>query len=486
VRAFLEEAATTRNAGPPLDRATGWLAAALLAEDAGDTRAMYRACRIGLDAVDEHRAVIGDIELRARAALPGLDLAALAVGAAASAGTPRQLLWWAERWRGTALIDQTIRNPLENDLRREVVALRDVARRLNDVADEGLIRERDRLEAAVRASYRQLQRERSVTSGPNIRDLIDDLGERVLLSLMRVDATLYAVKVSQGRVSKHVIGPYERAVAEANFARFSLRRAAYGRAPDLARTANSLQDALIADVLPESAPDSVILVPPVGLLSAPFGLLPRLRESVIAVTPSASVWRRAMRARAAPGVAAGGVTLVTGPGLSSRQQEVTDLQQIHREATVLKGSRATVDATLRALDGARIGHIAAHGVFRAEAPLFSSLLLWDGPLMVHDLDRLTIPPRSIVLSACDSGGLKPIGTNEALGLVSSLLAIGCHSVMASVVPVNDAATVSVMAALHSVVAAGGSLADGLRAARSTLAGDPLLAATAASFAVWGA
>jgi CHAT domain-containing protein len=106
--------------------------------------------------------------------------------------------------------------------------------------------------------------------------------------------------------------------------------------------------------------------------------------------------------------------------------------------------------------------------------------------MVHDLDRLTIPPRSIVLSACDSGGLKPIGTNEALGLVSSLLAIGCHSVMASVVPVNDAATVSVMAALHSVVAAGGSLADGLRAARSTLAGDPLLAATAASFAVWGA
>ncbi|HEV7189541.1 MAG TPA: CHAT domain-containing tetratricopeptide repeat protein [Lapillicoccus sp.] len=486
-RAFLEEAATARGSGPPLDRATGWLAAALLAEEGGDRRAMFHACRVGLDAVDEHRAVIGDMELRARAAMPGLDLAELAVRAAATSGRARQLLWWAERWRGTALVDKPARSPSVSDLGREAGALRDVSRRLNaHPDDDGLARERDRLEAAVRARYRQLQRERTAVSGPNIPELIHDVGTSALVSLMRIDATLYAVVVSHGRATKHVIGPYERAVAEANFARFALRRAAYGRTGNLEHTAERLQAALFADALPSPVPDALVIAPPASLLSAPFGLLPGLRGSAISVTPSASLWQKAVRTPTVPGGTGVGVTLVTGPGLSTRQQEVTHLEEIHHTATVLRGRRATVDASLSALDGARLGHIAAHGVFRADAPLFSSLMLWDGPLMLHDLDRLTQPPRSVVLSACDSGGLMPLGQNEALGLVSGLLAIGCRSVVASVVPVNDAATVSVMAEVHSAVAVGGSLAEGLLAARTALAQDPLLAATAASFTAWGA
>jgi CHAT domain-containing protein len=90
-----------------------------------------------------------------------------------------------------------------------------------------------------------------------------------------------------------------------------------------------------------------------------------------------------------------------------------------------------------------------------------------------------------VLSACDSGGVHPIGADEALGLVSSLLAIGTRSVVASVNPVNDVATARVMTHVHAAVATGCSLAEGLHAARLAAAGDPLLAATAASFTAWG-
>ena len=64
---------------------------------------------------------------------------------------------------------------------------------------------------------------------------------------------------------------------------------------------------------------------------------------------------------------------------------------------------------LSALDGAWLAHIAAHGNFRADNPLFSSLMLDDGPLIVHDLERLNRAPYWLVLSCCDSGVTRPPG-----------------------------------------------------------------------------
>jgi CHAT domain-containing protein len=178
---------------------------------------------------------------------------------------------------------------------------------------------------------------------------------------------------------------------------------------------------------------------------------------------------------------------VTGPNLTTREAEVTNLRRIHRRAKVLRADEATASAALDALDGALLGHIAAHGTFRADAPLFSSLQLADGPLTVHDLQQLQRPPASLVLSACDSGGAAPIGPFEAVGLVSSLLGMGTCSVLASVVPVNDQACLSVMADVHAVVGrAGGTVAEGWLAARQAAVGDDLAAATAASFTAWGA
>ena len=106
--------------------------------------------------------------------------------------------------------------------------------------------------------------------------------------------------------------------------------------------------------------------------------------------------------------------------------------------------------------------------------------------MVHDLERLARPPAAIVLSACDSGNTAPIGSHEALGLVGSLLSMGTASVLASVVPVNDRATVRVMRRVHEVAGAGGSLAQGWAAARRDAARNPLTRATVAAFTAWGA
>ena len=55
-------------------------------------RALYAACRQGLDAVDEHRAILGDLELRALASGHGIEFARLAVSSSVRARRPRDLL----------------------------------------------------------------------------------------------------------------------------------------------------------------------------------------------------------------------------------------------------------------------------------------------------------------------------------------------------------------------------------------------------------
>jgi tetratricopeptide (TPR) repeat protein len=483
-RRALEEAAKARNRGTPLSRAAGWLASAMLAADKHDRRQLRYACRRGLDAVDEHRGVIGDLELRALATGYGAEFAELAVLDAVRHNDALGVLWWTERWRATSLTG-IVRPPEDPDLRRDIAALRDVSRRLDIGGDDpALARERGRLEAAVRHRYRHLSS--TGREGPplDLPRLLQSLDDMVLVYVLRVMDHLQAVTVIDGRARLQTLGHFETAFREAQYARFTLRRAAFGRSVDLDTAARRLQHGLFYTLkLPADRP--VLVVPPASLLTAPYGLVPELQDTVVTVSPSLTLWKRA----AATGDRHGGpqsVVLVVGPGLSTEGREVAELAPLHRRPVVVAGSEATVENALGALSGAGLAHIAAHGTFRADAPQFSSLTLVDGPLMMHDLDRLDNPPASVVLSACDSGGVHPIGADEALGLVTSLLAMGTSTVLASVVPVNDRATLSVMRQVHRVTAQGASLAAGLHRARRESTGDPLLKATAASFNTWGA
>ncbi|MEP6797226.1 MAG: CHAT domain-containing tetratricopeptide repeat protein [Lapillicoccus sp.] len=483
-------AAATRYRGTPLSRASAWLAAALLAEQRGDRRGLFLACGRGLDAVDEHRSTLGDIELRALASTHGLELARLALRESLRAGNTRKMLWWAERWRAAAL-GAPSEHPDDPDLDLDIAALRDVSRRLAAAEDAAgspaLARDRAHLESSVRRHYRRL-RGSGIAAGatPGVVDLEGAqaaLGETVLLCLVTIDRDLWAVTAAGGRVSRARVGTLETALNEAAYAGFSLRRAAHGRPLDLDALGGRVQAAVLGSRPRWGSAQRVLVIPPASLLSLPWGILPALAATSLTVAPSLTSWLKAHRQGSAP---SGPVALVTGPGLTTDQQEVTRIADMHPRATVLNGADATVAGALRALNGAALAHVAAHGTYRADAPMFSSLTLADGPLTVHDLDSLSEPPQAMVLSACDSAGMSPIAADEALGLVSSLLAMGTRSVVASVAPVNDRATVIVMDHVHATFAAGGSLADGLRAARTASHEDPVVRATAGAFTAWGA
>ena len=89
-------------------------------------------------------------------------------------------------------------------------------------------------------------------------------------------------------------------------------------------------------------------------------------------------------------------------------------------------------AALRALDGAPLAHLAAHGHHDQENFLFSRLDLADGPLMAYDIQQLAAAPRHVVLSSCDVGRTVVRPGEEILGFTAALLYIGTATVISSV------------------------------------------------------
>ena len=83
---------------------------------------------------------------------------------------------------------------------------------------------------------------------------------------------------------------------------------------------------------------------------------------------------------------------------------------------MLPGRRgAQLSAVRAALERADLVHLAAHGTFRSDAPLFSSLRLADGPLTVYELERLRSAPSTLILPACDAAQLEVRPGDELLG-----------------------------------------------------------------------
>ena len=489
--------ARTRRRGLALSRVSGWLGEALRAEAAGRPGRMLAACRRGLDVLDEHRLALGASELRAQATVHGAELAALALRHAAQARRPRLLLTWSERWRATAYAVPPVRPSADAELNASLAALRTATRGLDQARSQGrpsasLQKEQQRLETEVRASALRAQGNEPWTRVPfSPADLLDELGSAQLIEIVDVDGDLYVLNCGSGRIRQFAAGHASDAMKAADFARFALRRLASSRPGDdpasalavLGKAGPALQQALLGQAVPHLGDGPVIIVPTGRLHPIPWTLLPALKDRVISVAPSASAW---MRAHQAPEPEHRQVVLARGPGLATGGAEVPLVAPLYDDVTVLEDAAATADKVLSALDGAWLAHIAAHGIFRADSPLFSSLRMHDGPLTVYDFERLHRAPYRLVLSSCEGGVLAPAGANELLGLVSSLLPLGTAGIIASIMPLNDEAVVPLMVDLHRHLRAGRSLAESIYHVRHELTDDPVQHATAMSLVSLGA
>jgi CHAT domain-containing protein len=141
---------------------------------------------------------------------------------------------------------------------------------------------------------------------------------------------------------------------------------------------------------------------------------------------------------------------------------------------VLQAEAATVNETLRSLDGVPLAHLAAHGHHDRENVLFSRLDLADGPLMAYDIQQLAAAPRHVVLSSCDVGRTVVRPGEEILGFTAALLYVGTTTVISSVNRVADDAAVGTMTAYHRQLAAGASPAEALAQACMTQEFSPFV------------
>lgn len=487
-------AARSRHSGPPLARMTGWAAQALWARAVGSDRRVLEACRRGLDVLDDHRTTLGASELRARATAQGAELAGLAARASLASGGPRRLLVWSERWRATVLSAPPTRPPADPELLSGLTAFREIAARAEAARMEGrpvptLEREQRRLEREIRSRTLHM---RGDAPGDGYRfdprRLLERLGDDVrLVELAVLDGRVQVLLCAQGRVRRFEGGLLADAEREAEHVQAGLRRLAHpgaeARLPVVEAAGRRLEELLLGPAAAQLGSGPVVVVPPGRLHRVPWALLPSLRERVFSVSPSASSWLRARETVPPPG---GRQVLVRGPGLATGGAEVPELAGRHGSATVLEYDDARVPRVLAELDGAALAHIAAHGTFRADSPLFSALRMADGPLIVHDFERLDSSPYRIILSCCDTARFASVGADELLGLVTALLPLGTAGVVACSAPVNDEAVVPLMLTLHKGLSAGVSMAEALRDARASLPGDSVHQATGWAFSAFGA
>ncbi len=490
-------AARSRTQGHVVLRSRAWYAEALLREARGNRRGARIAVRCGLRAVDDHRATFGAGDLRAHASGHRVDLAELGLATAVADGKPGRVLEWAEEGRASHLRLRPIRPPDDPVLAQSLGELRSLAQDIEAAIGAGrstarLVQRRLDLERTVRDRTRMLPADAAGLPPAPVAParIAASLGDAALVEYFVTAGVLRAVTVAGGRIAMHRIGDVEPVADQIDRIPFALRRLARPRASAASRDAASqlLGDAaarldrlVIGPVAAAVGDRPLVLVPTGPLQSVPWSVLPSCRGRAVSVAPSATLW---CTAAAAPRTGVG-ITVAAGPGLLGADAEARAVAGLHGVEPIV-GAAATAAAMTGALDGVRLAHIAAHGDVHPRNPLFSAIRLDDGPLTVYDLEQVTRAPELVVLSACNLGRAAVTAGDELLGLTATFLANGTQQVVASVMPVPDVETASLMVRFHELLRTGRTAGSALAEAQAGVDGaDPAAVAAAAGFVSLG-
>jgi CHAT domain-containing protein len=144
------------------------------------------------------------------------------------------------------------------------------------------------------------------------------------------------------------------------------------------------------------------------------------------------------------------------------QMEVEALSRILPDAKLFVGESATHEVLRTEGPKARTVHIATHGYFRKDNPMFSSIRLGGSHLDLCEISQLRLPADLIVLSGCATGLNVVSPGDELMGLVRGLLQAGGQSLVLSLWDIHDESSKDLMIGFYTLLQQGASKAEAMR------------------------
>lgn len=344
------------------------------------------------------------------------------------------------------------------------------------------LRERERKTSEI---LRQLQHRsgKVLTYGEtvDIDQLQQDLGpDSALVEYATLDDELLAFVVTEKSVEvvRH-LGSEKAAAGELGQLRFQIDALRHGserirrHLPNLTRRAErhlrSLYDLLLRPIEQTIGRRRLVIVPHRTLHYLPFqalhdGTSYLIERREVSYAPSAIVFQQCLR-RDVPSLSKALLLGVADEQTPRVRDEIEALIPLFPNTVALLDQEATLEALRMQAPQADVLHLACHGQFRPDNPLFSSLRLGNGWLTVRDAYTLNLRCALVVLSACETGVSAVAPGDELIGLARGFLAAGSPSLVISLWTVDDDATAQLMTTFYEHLRAEESPVAALRQAQ---------------------
>jgi CHAT domain-containing protein len=135
------------------------------------------------------------------------------------------------------------------------------------------------------------------------------------------------------------------------------------------------------------------------------------------------------------------------------------------QAELICGDEATRERVQASMPGRRVIHMATHGEFRHDNPLFSGLALADGWLTTLDVFNLRLNASLVTLSGCYTGRSAIGGGDELIGLMRAFVAAGVATLVLGQWAAEDQAAAFLMSLFYERLMSGASKSAALREAQ---------------------
>ena len=215
---------------------------------------------------------------------------------------------------------------------------------------------------------------------------------------------------------------------------------------------------------------NLVIVPAGGLNYVPFHALfdgekYAIQTREIVYSPSAAIWL-VLNSRHRPAAANALLMAFADERIPLVDREIDRLARTLPNAVRFSGRRATFASFTSNAGKFDIVHLACHGQFRPDNPMFSSLHLADGWVTVRDVCAYKLKANLVTLSACETGLSTIFAGEEILGLARGFLSAGAKSLVLSLWTVNDEATSRLMQNFYSNLQRGFNVSASLRIAQT--------------------